>query len=71
MSVTSASSQIPRPERILSASDNVCMAEVFQQLGDGTTQTAGYRVYGGDGQASVLHASREAAETDFLRRTWR
>ena len=64
-------SQVPHPERVLSAWDNVCMAEVFQQLGDGTTQTAGYRVYGGDGQASVLHDSLDAAETDFLRRTWR
>jgi len=47
------------------------MAEVLQQLGDGTTKVAGYRVYAGNDESSVLHASREAAETDFLRRTWR
>jgi hypothetical protein len=66
----SASPNPPRPERVLSASDKVCMAEVLQQLGDGTTRIAGYRVYDEDGE-SVLHTSRDEAETDFLRRTWR
>jgi hypothetical protein len=47
------------------------MVEVSQQLGDGTTWIAGYRVYAEDGKSSVLHKTLEAAETDYLRRTWR
>jgi hypothetical protein len=59
------------PERILSASGSVCMVEVSQKLGDGTTWVAGYRVYAEDGKSSALHATLDEAETDFLRRTWR
>lgn len=58
------------PERILSAWGSVSMAEVSQQLGDGTTLVAGYRVYADDGDSSVLYATLDEAETDFLRRTW-
>ena len=71
MHTAPASAKNPGPERVLSSWDDVCMAEVVQQLGDGTTRVAGYRVYAQDGESSVLHPSREAAETDFLRRTWR
>ena len=58
------------PERILSAWGSVSMVEVSHRLGDGTTWVAGYRVYAEDGKSSVLHATLDEAETDFLRRTW-
>jgi hypothetical protein len=32
---------------------------------------AGYCVYGDGDESRVVHPTLEAAETDFLRRTWR
>ena len=61
----------PAPERVLRTWDDVCMAEVLQQLKDGTNRVAGYSVYREDGESRVLHPTLEEAETDFLRRTWR
>jgi len=61
----------PRAERILSACDNIAMVEVLQQLEDGSKRVAGYCVYGDDAESRVVHKTLEAAETDFLRRTWR
>jgi hypothetical protein len=71
MHATPSAASPPIPERVLSAWDSVSMVEVSQQLGDGTTLVSGYRVYADDGDSSVLHATLDDAETDFLRRTWR
>ena len=71
MHATPSAANSPGPERVLSAWGSVSMVEVSQQLGDGTTLVAGYRVYADDGDSGVLHATLDEAETDFLRRTWR
>lgn len=68
---TNATAKKLRPERVLSAWDNVSMVELVQQLEDGTKRVAGYCVYEAGDESRVMHKTLEAAETDFLRRTWR
>jgi hypothetical protein len=45
------------------------MIEVLRRLEDGTAELAGYYVYGGRGDSSILHESIDAAEAEFARRT--
>jgi hypothetical protein len=59
-----------RPERVVREQGDVSMIEVREHSGDGSSELAGFYVYGGKGDSSVLHESFESAEAEFLRRTW-
>jgi hypothetical protein len=59
---------ILRPERVVKELDDVSMIEVLRYLDDGTVELAGYYVYGGKGDSSILHESLDAAEAEFFRR---
>jgi hypothetical protein len=60
-----------KPERVLRERDDVSLIEVLRQFDDGRSELAGYYVYGGRGDSSILHESIEAAEGEFLRRSAR
>ena len=59
------------PRRVIKELDDVSLVEVFEHCDDGSTRLAGYYVYGGRGDSSILHPTLEAAEAEFLRRSWR
>ena len=59
-----------KPERVLKEDGEVTIVEVWQQVDGRPREIAGYYVYGGRGDSSVLHPTLVAAETEFLRRTW-
>jgi len=58
-----------KPERVVKELGDVSMIEVLRRLDDGTAELAGYYVYGGRGDSSILHESIGAAEAEFARRT--
>jgi hypothetical protein len=57
-----------RPECVVREEGFISMIEVREHSEDGSSRLAGYYVYGGRGDSSVLHESLEAAEAEFLRR---
>jgi hypothetical protein len=57
-----------RPERVVKELGNVSMVEVLRHLEGGAIELAGYYVYGGRGDSSILHESIDAAEAEFARR---
>jgi hypothetical protein len=57
-----------RPERVVAELDDVSMIEVRRHREDGSSELAGYYVYGGRGDSSVLHESIDAAQGEFRRR---
>jgi len=59
-----------KPERVVKEEGEVTIVEVWRHDEKGRRSVAGYYVYGGKGDSSVLHPTLEAAETEFLRRTW-
>jgi hypothetical protein len=59
-----------RPERVVKEAGDVTMVEVLEHRDDGNVALAGYYIYGGTGDSSILHETLEAAETEFLRRSW-
>ena len=58
-----------RPERVVREEGDVTIVEVREHPADGSSRLAGFYVYGGHGDSSVLHESLESAEAEFLRRT--
>jgi len=59
-----------KPVRVVKEEGDVTIVEVFEELEGRRKRLAGYFVYGGKGDSSVLHPTLEAAEIEFLRRTW-
>ena len=59
-----------KPERVVKEEGEVTIVEVWRHDEGRRPRLAGYFVYGGRGDSSILHPSIEAAETEFLRRTW-
>ena len=57
-----------RPERVVAELDDVSMIEVLRHREDGSSELAGYYVYGGQGDSSILHESMDSAECEFRRR---
>jgi len=57
-----------KPLRVVKEQGEISMVEVWEHR-DGTPERlAGYYVYGGTGDSSVLHPSLAQAEAEFLRR---
>ena len=58
-----------KPERVVREEGEVTIVEVWNHDEEGPQGVAGFYVYGGLGDSSVLHPSLESAEIEFLRRT--
>jgi hypothetical protein len=57
-----------RPERVVYEVNGITLIEVFKQYADGTSELAGYYVYGGKGDSSILHQTQAAGSAEFSRR---
>jgi len=59
-----------KPKCVVKEDGDISIVEVWQYVRDRPRKIVGYYVYGGRGDPDVLHPTREAAEIEFLRRTW-
>ena len=57
-----------KPKRVVKEDGEVSMVEVWDHQHGEAPRLAGFFVYGGRGDSSVLHAQLEDAEAELLRR---